>query len=98
MEGAAARRAAYPECDRKAELPGACRPTEIGGPDRMRPKAEVIAYTKFRGVPFDVAHESDLGTMRMAELISEKRQDSGSDCARLIECAARECYDSYGKG
>ena len=55
----------------------------------MRPKAEVIAYTKFRGVPFDVAHESDLGTMRMAELISEKRQDSGSDCARLIECAAK---------
>lgn len=30
--------------------------------------------------------------------IENKHQDEGSDGARLIECAGRTCYDSYGVG
>jgi len=56
----------------------------------MRPRVEVVAYTKFIGDP--------AGKTPMGELIQEKEQDRGSDLARLIEYAARECYDSYGKG
>lgn len=51
---------------------------------------EVIGYTKFLKVP-----------TRLAENYNDvhvARQDEGSDGARLIECAGRTCYDSYGKG
>jgi len=49
---------------------------------------KVIGFTKFLGVPEELRSES----------IVEKKQDIGSDAARLVECAGRTCYDSYGIG
>lgn len=61
----------------------------------MKPTVRVIAYTKFRGVPAELWPENDpLGNT----LPDEKGQDQGTDLARLIECAGRTCYDSYGRG
>lgn len=48
---------------------------------------KVIAVTKFIGVPDELTDEGIKDT-----------QDKGSDIARLIECAGRTCYDSYGVG
>jgi len=48
------------------------------------PKVEVIAATCFFGVP--------------SRFSASRDQDQGSDGARLIECAGRVCYQSYGKG
>jgi thymidylate synthase (FAD) len=51
------------------------------------PHVEVIGCTQFFGVPEKLQENGILPT-----------QDLGSDGARLIECAGRSCYDSYGKG
>jgi thymidylate synthase (FAD) len=59
---------------------------------RQQPGAKVIGYSKFLGVPEEVWPEGGY------EAIEKAGQDQGSDLARLIECAGRECYDSYGKG
>jgi thymidylate synthase (FAD) len=44
----------------------------------------VVAYTQFLGVPPEMYGET-----------LPDDTDHGSDPARLIECAGRECYDSY---
>lgn len=51
------------------------------------PRVEVIAVTRFLGVPEELA-QPRIGV----------DQDAGSESARLIECAGRCCYDSYSKG
>jgi thymidylate synthase (FAD) len=51
------------------------------------PHVEIIGCTQFFGVPQLLQENGILPT-----------QDQGSDGARLIECAGRSCYDSYGKG
>ena len=48
---------------------------------------KVIAHTIFLGVPEEL---KDKGV--------KTGQDCGGDIARLIECAGRTCYDSYGAG
>jgi thymidylate synthase (FAD) len=53
-------------------------------------KVKLIARTEFLGVP-----EELLGS---PSLVFTKNQDVGTDMARLIECAGRNCYDSYGQG
>lgn len=45
----------------------------------------VIAVTRFLGVPPELARKG-----------IREDQDQGSDGARLIECAGRACYDSFG--
>lgn len=54
-------------------------------------KVSLIGYTQFFGVPSELS-EGSIQKMR------DKKQDEGSDGARLIECAGRTCYDSYGNG
>lgn len=51
------------------------------------PIVRVIAVTHFLGVPEE-----------LLETGVKQDQDRGSEMARLIECAGRTCYDSYGKG
>jgi len=53
------------------------------------PQVEVIGYTTFIGVPQGCRAESPR---------FHGAQDEGTDMARLIECAGRCCYDSYGRG
>lgn len=59
---------------------------------RLVPRASVVAATQFFGVPEEVLPEGGLAQ------IHAMGQDQGTDLERLIECAGRECYDSYGKG
>lgn len=59
----------------------------------MRPIVCVIGHTTFRGIP-----EPLLGDAETISRMSNGGQDRGSEAARLIECAGRTCYDSYGKG
>lgn len=54
----------------------------------MIPTVHVIAHTKLIGIPAELSSPN----------IAEKKQDQGTDLARLIECAGRACYDSYGTG
>lgn len=54
-------------------------------------KVKLIGCTQFFGVPDELTEDS-------IQKIQEKKQDEGSDGARLIECAGRTCYDSYGNG
>jgi thymidylate synthase (FAD) len=57
----------------------------------MSPQVEIIASTKFKAVPKDLFPSVDEpGIIQI--------QDNGTDAERLIECAGRTCYDSYGKG
>jgi thymidylate synthase (FAD) len=63
----------------------------------MQPTAKVIAYTHFTQVPDELMPLNELGRPD-GLLVAEKNQDQGSDGARLLECAGRTCYDSYGKG
>lgn len=58
----------------------------------MTPTVRVVAVTRFLGVP------DELLDWEKANAAHERGQNTGSDCARLIECAGRTCYDSYGKG
>jgi thymidylate synthase (FAD) len=53
-------------------------------------KVELIAWTQFAGVPGDLCPDPGV--------LDDLRQDQGSEGARLVECAGRTCYDSYGKG
>lgn len=54
-------------------------------------KVTLIGCTQFLGVPDELTAGSEAA-------IVEKGQDEGSQGARLIECAGRTCYDSYGNG
>jgi thymidylate synthase (FAD) len=72
------------------------------------PIVRVIGYTKFLGVPVDLlpaASGEGVGVVNDVAFIADgqskiaaKGQDKGSELARLIECAGRTCYDSYGVG
>lgn len=57
----------------------------------LDPIVRVIASTKFIDVPFELSR-GDFAA------IDSKQQNYGSNCAKLIECAGRTCYDSYGQG
>lgn len=52
-----------------------------------QPTAKVIAYTCFVGVPEELQGSGVAAN-----------QDQGTDAERLVECAGRTCYDSYGRG
>jgi thymidylate synthase (FAD) len=52
----------------------------------------VIAHTTFVGVPSELMPPAQEGPL------AAKGQDQGTDAERLIECAGRTCYDSYGRG
>lgn len=56
----------------------------------MTPIVKVIGHTSFLGIPSELSEDY--------EKVKSKSQDEGSDLARLIECAGRTCYDSYGVG
>ena len=56
-------------------------------------KVKLIGYTQFIGVPDELIGDADTKLKMEA-----KKQDQGSQGARLIECAGRTCYDSYGNG
>lgn len=62
----------------------------------LTPVVKVIAHSQPTGHSFLVV-PSDLYPSNH-DLISAKQQDMGSDGARIIECAGRTCYDSYGVG
>jgi thymidylate synthase (FAD) len=53
---------------------------------------QVIAHTEFHGVPPGLLPKGGI------ELVHAKGQDQGTSQERLIECAARCCYDSMGTG
>jgi thymidylate synthase (FAD) len=57
----------------------------------------VIAFTSFVGVPPELLPG---GVESRADLaaIAAAGQDQGTEAERLVECAGRTCYDSYGKG
>jgi thymidylate synthase (FAD) len=57
----------------------------------MKPRAEVIGYMRFIGVPDALKPEDPFDIERAG-------QDAGSDLARLTETAGRTCYNSFGKG
>ncbi len=75
---------------------------------------KVIAHTKFLGVPDDLlpirqvidklersgvmAVNPDALPAMAREIVTEKGQDVGTDAERLVECAGRTCYSSYGAG
>lgn len=66
------------------------------------PIVRVIGHTTFIGVPPELLPGSpttplDIGAQQSALRIV-RAQDCGSDLARLIECAGRACYDSFGAG
>jgi thymidylate synthase (FAD) len=66
------------------------------------PIVRVIGHTKFLGVPQELLPNNpttsqDISAEQSA-LRTIKAQDWGSDPARLIECAGRTCYDSFGAG
>lgn len=54
-------------------------------------KVTLIGCTQFLGVPDELTAGSEAA-------IAAKGQNEGSQGARLIECAGRTCYDSYGNG
>ncbi len=60
---------------------------------------KVIAHTKFLGVPSDLLPQVEEGAMwSPLGKVQVAGQDCGTDAERLVECAGRTCYDSYGKG
>lgn len=61
----------------------------------MNPHVEVIAVTKFLGVPCKLRPMFE-EHQKLNKFIES--QDQGPDIARLTECAGRTCYDSYGTG
>lgn len=52
----------------------------------------IVAVTRFKGVPLELLGDGGSAAVEAAQ------QGRGSDCARLIECAGRTCYSSYGRG
>lgn len=60
----------------------------------MQPIVRVIAHTTFLGVPPELLPD----TLLPVETVAQAGQDQGTDAERLVECAGRACYDSYGKG
>lgn len=56
-------------------------------------KVKLLGVTQFFGVPSELIPDEET-----VITVKEKFQDEGSDGARLIECAGRTCYDSYGNG
>lgn len=61
----------------------------------MTPSATVITVTRFLGVPEQLLPAPHLQEMRDT---AQHLQDQGTEPERLVECAGRTCYDSYGKG
>ncbi len=67
----------------------------------MQPIVKVIAHTTFLGVPDDLLPDLGLlqdGSHAGRAKVAEKEQDTGTDAERLVECAGRACYSSYGAG
>lgn len=60
-----------------------------------KPIVKLISWSDFKGVPSELADTNDADLMNKIE---DKHQDCGSNTARLVECAGRACYDSYGNG
>lgn len=58
----------------------------------MPPIVNVIGYTNFFGVPYSLL------PINGDAQVKSRGQDTGSMLARIIECAGRTCYDSYGIG
>jgi thymidylate synthase (FAD) len=61
------------------------------------PIVRVIAHTEFHGVPRDLLHVEE-GHQLDEDILQHRGQDCGTTGERLIECAGRTCYDSYGRG
>lgn len=64
------------------------------------PTVKLIGITRFFGVPDELLPDEVApgGLTRREHLHENRRQDLGTDGERLIECAGRNCYDSYGRG
>jgi len=60
----------------------------------MDPIVRVIAHTTFLGVPPELLPDVEDPQAKL----DESGQDQGTAAERLVECAGRACYDSYGKG
>ncbi len=54
---------------------------------------ELIGRPQFIGVPFELVPDQETLQAKI-----DKKQDEGTDAARLVECAGRTCYDSFGNG
>lgn len=79
-------------------------------PEQLNPRVRVIACTQFLGVPDELLPELPPEAAAAGlenpinirgerySVIRAKDQDTGTDAARLIECAGRNCCDSYGVG
>lgn len=63
----------------------------------LDPIVRVIAATRTASSAV-VPPEELVPDVRTLDSMRRKQQDIGSDAARLIECAGRTCYDSYGNG
>jgi thymidylate synthase (FAD) len=59
------------------------------------PTVKVVGYTQFLGVPSELNPEQ-YGAAGYDYM--EAYQNQGTDMERLVECAGRTCYDSYGRG
>ena len=64
----------------------------------LKPIVRLIAKTAFIGVPLDLVPATDPAVIGDDVARALETQDVGTSAARLIECAGRVCYDSYGKG
>lgn len=69
----------------------------------LKPIVKVIAHTAFHGVPLELMPPDAVNSVAFAgelcsKQVQEKGQDTGTDMERLMECAGRACYDSYGNG
>jgi thymidylate synthase (FAD) len=65
----------------------------------IKPQAKLVGLTQFFGIPDEVLGPPEsIEREEAVKAIWKKKQDLGSNPARLIEMAGRECYDSYGKG
>lgn len=53
---------------------------------------KIVAYTRFNGVPSELLPRTSENNKVL------EKQDYGTSIERVIECAGRTCYDSYGKG
>lgn len=75
------------------------KPQFIGIPDDLWPLKEATKECHEAGM----GPKGSLGLIaasrtRACDLIWKADQNQGTDAERIIECAGRTCYDSYGKG
>lgn len=64
----------------------------------MNAIVRVIAHTKFIGVPGELLPDRLTDGSGGIGQVESVGQDVGTDAERLVECAGRTCYDSFGKG